>query len=201
MPDDARPVRRLPVTGLAWLRARRWFPPDAAVAPTGLFNGDPSADDPAQRPFTPGHSAPWIDDPWPADLCLFGEPCCTPSPPRPVVRAWVLNAFGSVALATGIVGTVVPLLPTTPFILVAVWAFARSSPRLHGRLIRHPRFGPLLDAWRARRAIPASAKVAAAVTLPLGWVVLWLSGAQPLLLAAVAVCLAAVGGWILTRPS
>lgn len=149
----------------------------------------------------PAHNDPRADDPWAADLCLFGEPCCTPSPASPALRLIALKALGSAALATGIVGAVVPLLPTTPFILVSAWAFARSSPRLEGWLADHQTFGPLLQGWRARRAIPRPAKAAAAMSLPLGLAGLWLTGAHPAVLAAAAACIAAVGGWILTRPS
>lgn len=138
---------------------------------------------------------------WPADLSLFGEPCCTPSGARPTMKVIALRALGAGALGLGALGVVLPVLPTTPFVLVAAWAFARSSPRLETWLQTHPRLGPPLEAWRRRRAIPRSAKAAAALSLPAGWSVLWLTGPDVPVLAAAAVVMAAAGGWILTRPS
>src|SRR5690606_41134853 len=71
---------------------------------------------------------------------------------------WVilLRLAGAGAVGLALAGTVLPLLPTTPFLLVAAWAFARSSPRLDAWLHAHPRLGPPLAAWQARRAIPRS---------------------------------------------
>ena len=63
---------------------------------------------------------------------------------------FVYIAIGCVMVALGVVGIFLPLLPTTPFLLVAVWAFARSSPRLEAWLIHHPKLGPPLRDWRGR---------------------------------------------------
>ena len=62
---------------------------------------------------------------------------------------WLLAGLMSVAI--GAVGLVVPLLPTTPFLLVAAFAFARSSERLDRWLREHRSFGPLIDNWGPRR--------------------------------------------------
>ena len=65
----------------------------------------------------------------------------------------------------GAVGTVVPGLPTTPFMLLALWAFSKSSRRLHDWLYAHPVFGPPLQRWRNHRVIPIRAKLLAVVTM------------------------------------
>jgi len=67
-------------------------------------------------------------------------PDLPPPPPAPV--RWLLLALALLSLATGIVGIFLPGLPTTVFILIAAWAAARSSPRLHAWLWRHKLFGP-----------------------------------------------------------
>ena len=73
---------------------------------------------------------------------------------------------GALALALGIVGIFVPLLPTTPFVLLASFCFVRGSPALHARLLANPRFGPAIRDWEAGRGIPRRAKrVAIAMTL------------------------------------
>jgi hypothetical protein len=77
-----------------------------------------------------------------------------------------LVAAGIAALALGVVGVLVPLLPTTPFLLLAAGCFFRSSERLYGWLIRHPWFGAYIRHYREHRAITLRAKV---VTLALLW--------------------------------
>jgi uncharacterized membrane protein YbaN (DUF454 family) len=65
----------------------------------------------------------------------------------------------------GAVGTVVPGLPTTPFMLLALWAFSKSSQRFHDWLYAHPVFGPPLQQWRSHRVIPGKAKLLAVATM------------------------------------
>jgi uncharacterized membrane protein YbaN (DUF454 family) len=82
--------------------------------------------------------------------------------------AWAVA--GALALFTGLVGVVVPLLPTTPFILLAAFCFARGSERCERWMLEHPRFGPMVRDWRARRAVPLRAKQFATVMMALGCV-------------------------------
>jgi len=66
--------------------------------------------------------------------------------------------LGWVCVALGAIGLILPVMPTTVFILIAAWAFARSSPRLHLWLREHPRFGFSLRSWEDHRAMPRRAK-------------------------------------------
>jgi uncharacterized membrane protein YbaN (DUF454 family) len=77
-------------------------------------------------------------------------------------------AAGALALLTGIVGSFLPLLPTTPFVLLAAFCFARGSPRWEAWLLAHAHFGPLVRDWRERRAIPLRAKWLAWTMMALG---------------------------------
>ncbi len=77
--------------------------------------------------------------------------------------------LGWSALVSGIVGIFVPLLPTTPFLLLAAWAFYRSSPQLYDRLLAHPCLGTYIRNFREYRAIPLRAKV---VSVTLIWATL-----------------------------
>jgi uncharacterized membrane protein YbaN (DUF454 family) len=99
---------------------------------------------------------------------------------------WLLLLLAAVSLALAVLGLFLPVLPTVPFVLLAAWAAARSSPRLEQALLRHPRFGPALRA----------------ATLAMA-----LSGAGILLLvtntwaqAAALVCMATVLLWLWRRP-
>ena len=76
-------------------------------------------------------------------------------------RQTALMIGGWISLATGIVGIFVPLLPTTCFVLLAAWCFARSSPRLHHWLRNHRTFGPIVCSWERDRSVPLRAKYAA----------------------------------------
>jgi len=82
----------------------------------------------------------------------------------PFVRV-LLIGFGSVALALGFVGVFLPVLPTTPFILLAAACFARSSPRFYRLLMTNKYMGPYLKAWRLERRIPLNAKVLATIMI------------------------------------
>jgi hypothetical protein len=78
----------------------------------------------------------------------------------PIVRG-VLLACGALCVALGAVGLVLPVLPTTPFMLLAAFCFARASPALHRRLVESRLFGPTIRQWQRERTIPWQAKLAA----------------------------------------
>lgn len=115
-------------------------------------------------------------------------------------RLWWKIA-GLTAVALGVVGIVVPLLPTTPFLLLAAFCFDRGSPKLHAWLVNHAHLGPIIENWNTHGAVPTSAKIFAVVfmsavllagvyfTLPL-----WVLGLQAVIFLAVAI-------FLLTRPA
>lgn len=73
-------------------------------------------------------------------------------------RRLLFFVLGCLCFALGVVGAFVPLLPTTPFLLLAAACWARSSQRFHDWLLAHRVFGPTLRSWRAHRALPPGVK-------------------------------------------
>jgi uncharacterized membrane protein YbaN (DUF454 family) len=108
---------------------------------------------------------------------------------------------GLLSLAIGIVGIVLPLLPTAPFVILAAFCFARSSPRLEYWLETHPRFGPTIANWRRYGAISKRAKVFSVATMAASPFFTWMIGAPLWALAAQIVCLLGAAAFVLTRPS
>ncbi len=113
--------------------------------------------------------------------------------------AWF--ALGAASRALGALGVVVPLLPTTPFVLLAAFAFARSSARWHAWLIEHRVFGPMIYNWRAHGAINRSAKITATLAMIAVLGMSFLLRAPPVVILVQAVVLTAVAAFILSRPA
>jgi uncharacterized membrane protein YbaN (DUF454 family) len=84
---------------------------------------------------------------------------------RSPIHKGLLVITGTVAVVLGAIGVFVPLLPTTPFLLLAAACFIRSSERLYGRLIHHRWFGSYIQNYREHRAMTLRAKVAGLVLL------------------------------------
>lgn len=112
---------------------------------------------------------------------------------------WMM--FGIASLALAVAGAILPLLPTTPFLLLAAFAFARSSPRLHRWLVTHRAFGPAIENWRRYRGIGRRAKVAAMIAIVLTFLLTLAMGMPWWIVGIQAVALTAVSIFILTRPT
>jgi len=122
---------------------------------------------------------------------------------RPVSRrrVYIYRAVGVIAVGLAAIGAVLPLMPTTVFLLIALWAFARGSPEWADRVRAHRRFGPYIRDWEERGAIPRKAKATAIVMMATSWAILAMVGQGPVVLGVVGGVLVAVAGFILSRPS
>lgn len=120
----------------------------------------------------------------------------TPSSSRTV--RWLLWLAGTVSLALGLVGVVLPGLPTTPFVLLAAACYAKASPRLHGWLVNHRLLGPMVRDWEQHRSLTRRTKTIAitSMTVMVG-LSAWTFRHQPLplvvLLVAAVIGLIVVG--------
>lgn len=87
----------------------------------------------------------------------------TPSTSRTV--RWLLWLAGTVSLVLGLIGVVLPGLPTTPFVLLTAACYAKASPRLHGWLIHHRFLGPMVRDWETHRSLPRRTKALAITSM------------------------------------
>ena len=127
-----------------------------------------------------------------------------PDPPalRPALARWVWVAGGWAALALGTVGIFLPLIPTTPFVLVAAWCFSKGSRRMHEWLLQHRYFGSTVRDWERHGVIPLRAKLlSTGVMVPrVGYMALF--SPAPGWAVMIAVPLALFGlGFIWSKPS
>lgn len=116
----------------------------------------------------------------------------------PARTLWL--CLGLAATGLGLIGVVLPLVPTTVFLILAAYAFARSSPRLHTWLVEHPRFGASIVNWQQHRSISRNAKRTAVAVMALSLAVTWFVGAGDLVLGLQALVLGTVAAFILSRP-
>jgi len=107
---------------------------------------------------------------------------------------------GIIALCLGIIGAVLPLMPTVVFLLVAVFAFGKSSPTLKQWILDHPKLGPPVSNWLSSGAISRKSKIWATVSIMTSFVIAWWAGSAFLVLIVLAGILGAVLTFILTRP-
>ena len=114
------------------------------------------------------------------------------------VSFWRLLAC--ISLLLGLIGVVLPGLPTVPFLLVSAWSAGKGWLRLELWLLAHPSFGPPLKRWREQGAVPRKAKYLATVMMSLSVVMLLLSAAPFWLKLALPPFLCGVAIWLWRRP-
>ncbi len=130
----------------------------------------------------------------------IAPPTIAPTVCKPV--RYGLIAIGWLNVALGVIGLFLPVMPTTIFLLIALWAFSKSSVRFHRWLYNHPTLGVAIRDWHAHRVIPVKAKILAIAVMSASLAYVTLFVAQGWLLPlALAAGLGAVAAFILTRPS
>lgn len=112
---------------------------------------------------------------------------------------WLI--IGLVSVGCGIAGIALPLVPTTPFVLLAAYCFARSSPRLEAWLLAHRTFGPIIDNWRRHGSIDRRVKHVAVALMAAAFVLSLILRLPQWVLIAQGVVLLGAATFVLTRPS
>ena len=115
---------------------------------------------------------------------------------------WLMMVLGWLALVLGLIGIYLPLLPTTPFVLLAAFFFSKGSERLHHWLREHPRFGLYVRDWETEQVIPLVGKLASTMLMipSVGWVV-FTRDLHLSLSAGMAATVLAVLWFVWSRPS
>ncbi|WP_321392883.1 YbaN family protein [Emcibacter sp.] len=117
-------------------------------------------------------------------------------------KRWIYNLLGAVFFITGFIGIFLPVLPTTVFMILALWAFSNGSEQFHQWLYHHPTFGPPLQAWEERGVIPLKGKIMAVLVMSLSALYLvFLTAAPVYAVIAAIICMICVAVFVVTRPS
>ena len=113
----------------------------------------------------------------------------------------LLMTLGIISLTLGIIGIFLPLLPTTPFLLLSSWCFVRSSEKFHNWLYNHKHLGPIIKAWEEKGAINLKAKILAILFIAASLVLILRNEDISQLHLPVALILLTASLFIVTRPS
>lgn len=116
------------------------------------------------------------------------------------LRRALYTSLAGVSFGLGIIGAFLPLMPTTVFMLLALWLASKGSPRFARWIRCHPRFGPPIVAWENEGAISRQAKYLACAMLAVSMLMIFLSVESWWLRGVLIPGLALVGVWLATRP-
>jgi len=113
----------------------------------------------------------------------------------------ILITIGWLCVGLAFVGTFVPGIPTTIFLIIALWVFAKSSKKFHSWLLNHKRFGPILQNWESHKVVPRKAKILM-VILQISAVIIFHYSLQNIYLTAILIItLVFVARYVLSLPS
>jgi uncharacterized membrane protein YbaN (DUF454 family) len=120
---------------------------------------------------------------------------------RAFVTQWAWRALGGASLLLGMIGVVLPLLPTTPFVILAAFAFAKSAPSLHKKLLQNRTFGPIITKWEQEGAIAPRHKAMAVGMMTAAFGIAVLFGVPFYALLIQVVFMGGAALFVLTRPN
>ncbi len=124
-----------------------------------------------------------------------------PSGQGPRRRALIYRGVGLIALGLAAIGVALPVMPTTVFLLIALWAFARGSPEWADRLRQHPTYGEVIRNWEEHGAIPNRAKVLAVTMMAASWGMVAVATRNAWIVGGVGLVLVGVSAYVVSRPA
>jgi len=116
------------------------------------------------------------------------------------MRNAIYVTLAAISFALGVIGLFLPVMPTTCFMLAAVWLASRGSPRFANWIRNHPRFGPPIQSWERERAIPKHAKIMAVIMLSVSCLIIAFTVSHWPLKIGLILGLSGLAIWIVTRP-
>ena len=117
------------------------------------------------------------------------------------MKKTILISLGWLCVGLGFVGVFVPGIPTTIFLIIALWAFTKSSKKLRHWLLNHKRFGPILNNWQQHKVVPRRAKILMVVLMSLAVVLFYYSLQNLYLAIGLIIILVSVAIYVISLPS
>ena len=113
----------------------------------------------------------------------------------------ILISLGWLCVGIGFIGIFVPGIPTTIFLIIALWAFTKSSKKLRNWLLNHKRFGPILNNWQQHKVVPRRAKILMVVLMSLASILFYYSLQNLYLTIGLVIILVLVAIYVISLPS
>ena len=117
------------------------------------------------------------------------------------MKRTILISLGLLCVGLGFVGVFVPGIPTTIFLIIALWAFTKSSEKLRHWLLNHKRFGPILNNWQEHKVVPRRAKILMVVLMSLAVILFYYSLQSLILTIGLIIVLVSVAIYVISLPS
>jgi len=117
------------------------------------------------------------------------------------MKRTILISLGLLCVGLGFIGVFVPGIPTTIFLIIALWAFTKSSEKLRHWLLNHKRFGPILNNWQEHKVVPRRAKILMVVLMSLAVILFYYSSQSLILTIGLIIILVSVAIYVISLPS
>jgi len=117
------------------------------------------------------------------------------------MKRTILISLGWLCVGLGFVGVFVPGIPTTIFLIIALWAFTKSSKKLRHWLLNHKRFGPILSNWQKHQVVPRRAKILMVVLMSVAVILFYYSLQSLILTIGLIIILVSVAIYVISLPS
>ena len=117
------------------------------------------------------------------------------------MKRTILISLGWLCVGLGFVGVFVPGIPTTIFLIIALWAFTKSSEKLRHWLLNHKRFGPILNNWQEHKVVPRRAKILMVVLMSLAVILFYYSSQSLILTIGLIIILVSFAIYVIALPS